>query len=136
MHHVITDDWSMGVLFHELAALYQALSSGERGAGSGEKEMPFPRPRSPLPATGLPKLPIQYADYAAWQRQYLQGETLDRLLGYWRRKLEGLATLELPTDRPRPPQVGHAGATLSGLLPAALAQRVKEAGRRRAPRFT
>ena len=110
MHHVITDDWSMAVLFHELAALYQAFSAGQ-----------------PSP---LPKLPIQYADYAAWQRQCLQGETLERLLAYWRRKLDGLSTLELPTDRPRPPQVTHAGATLSGLLPAALAQRVKEAGRR------
>ena len=110
MHHVISDDWSMGVLFHELAALYQALSAGR-----------------PSP---LPKLPIQYADYAVWQRQHLQGETLDRLLAYWRGRLEGLATLELPTDRPRPPQVTHIGATLRGVLPASLAQRVKEVGRR------
>ncbi len=110
LHHVITDDWSMGVVFHELAALYKALTAGQ-----------------PSP---LAKLPIQYADYAAWQRQYLQGETLDRLLAYWRRRLEGLSTLELPTDRPRPPQVSHAGATFRGVLPAALANRVKEAGRR------
>ncbi len=110
MHHVIADDWSMGVLFHELAALYQAFSAGR-----------------PSP---LPKLPIQYADYAVWQRQHLQGETLDRLLAYWRGRLEGLATLELPTDRPRPPQVTHIGATLRGVLPASLAQRVKEVGRR------
>ena len=110
MHHVITDDWSTGVLFRELATLYQAFAAG--------------RP-SPLPG-----LPIQYADYAAWQRQYLQGETLDRLLDYWRRRLEGLSTLELPTDRPRPPQVTHAGAVFRSVLPAALADRLKEVGRR------
>jgi amino acid adenylation domain-containing protein len=110
MHHVITDDWSMGVLFHELAVLYPALSVG--------------RP-SPLPI-----LPTQYADYAAWQRQHLQGETLDRLLGYWRERLAGLATLELPTDRVRPPLVSHEGAVFRGTLPAALVERVKEVGRR------
>ena len=110
MHHVITDDWSMGVLFHELAALYPALSAGR-----------------PSP---LPHLPTQYADYANWQRQHLQGETLDRLLGYWRERLAALPTLELPTDRPRPPLVSHEGAVFRGTLPAALVERVKEVGRR------
>ena len=110
MHHVITDDWSMGVLFHELAALYAALSA-----------------RRPSP---LPHLPTQYAEYATWQRQQLQGETLDHLLNYWRERLAGLPTLELPTDRARPPLVSHEGAVLRGTLPAALVERVKEVGRR------
>ncbi len=110
MHHVITDDWSMGVLFHELAALYPALSTGR-----------------PSP---LPDLPTQFADYANWQRQHLQGETLDRLLGYWRERLAGLPTLELPTDRPRPPLVSHEGAVFRGTMPVALVERVKEVGRR------
>ncbi len=110
IHHVITDDWSMGVLFHELAVLCPALAAGRQ---------------SPLP-----KLAIQYGEYAARQRQELQGETLDRLLNYWRQRLEGLAMLELPTDRPRPPTVSHAGAVHRCVLPAALANRVKELGRR------
>ncbi len=57
----------------------------------------------------LPALPIQYADYAAWQREWLQGEVLERQLAYWKSQLAGVATLELPTDRPRPPVASHEG---------------------------
>ncbi|WP_394829367.1 amino acid adenylation domain-containing protein [Pendulispora albinea] len=83
MHHIASDGWSMGVLVRELAALYEAY----------RHERPDP----------LPALPLQYADYAVWQRQWLSGDVLERQLGYWRKQLEGAPPfLELPTDRPRP----------------------------------
>ncbi|MEU5261652.1 non-ribosomal peptide synthase/polyketide synthase [Amycolatopsis sp. NPDC021455] len=78
LHHIITDGWSMGVLAGELATLY--------GDETAE----------------LPALPIQYADFAAWQRTRLTGAFLDDQLGFWRRELDGLRPLDLPTDRPRP----------------------------------
>ncbi len=83
MHHVITDGWSMGgIFFRELALLYRGYATGE--------------------PPSLPEAPIQYADFASWQRHWLQGEVLENQLGYWRDKLSGVAPLELPTDRPRP----------------------------------
>ena len=83
MHHIISDGWSMGILFQELSVLYEAFCAGK-----------------PSP---LPELPIQYADYAEWQREWLQGEVLESQLGYWKQQLEGAPqVLELPTDRPRP----------------------------------
>jgi amino acid adenylation domain-containing protein len=91
MHHVVSDGWSMDVLFRELSALYAA------GRDGAEAEL------SPLP--------VQYADYAAWQREQLRGEALDRQLAYWRERLAGApALLELPTDRPRPPVQTYHGA--------------------------
>ena len=80
-HHVICDGWSLEVLANEVTQTYQALRAGHVSPAS--------------------ELPVQYADYAVWQRDYLQGETMDALLGYWRNKLDGLTPLELPTDRPR-----------------------------------
>ena len=82
MHHIIFDGWSMTVLAREMFTAYLAFSAG------------LPPP--------LPELPIQYADYAVWQRQRLQGEVLDRLRGYWLGKLKDLPALELLRDRPRP----------------------------------
>ncbi|HEU4834641.1 MAG TPA: amino acid adenylation domain-containing protein, partial [Pyrinomonadaceae bacterium] len=91
MHHIITDGWSLGVLIREVAVLYRAFAQGE-----------------PLP---LPELPVQYADFAMWQRERLQGEELERQLSYWREQLAGApAILELPTDRPRPPLQTFSGA--------------------------
>jgi len=91
IHHVVSDAWSVGLLFTELTALYGAALRGE-----------------PSP---LPELAIQYADYAAWQRRWLQGDTLRSLLAYWRARLDGApALLELPVDRPR----GTAAGTASG----------------------
>src|SRR5215208_8083532 len=81
MHHIVSDGWSMGVFWRELGALYGAFSGGE--------------------VSPLAELPIQYADYALWQRQWLTGEVLDKQLGYWRRRLAELPVLELPTDHPR-----------------------------------
>src|SRR5207248_4609037 len=82
MHHIVSDAWSRGALIRELRALYAAFCAGER---------------SPLP-----ELAIQYADYASWQQEKLQGEALKNQLAYWREQLAGApALLELPTDRPR-----------------------------------
>ena len=92
MHHIISDGWSMGVLVREVAALYEAYRRGEE---------------SPLE-----ELPIQYADFAVWQRGWLRGEVLEEQLRYWREQLAGApAVLELPTDRPRPPVQSFKGAS-------------------------
>jgi amino acid adenylation domain-containing protein len=91
MHHIISDGWSMGVLIGELATLYDAFTAGK-----------------PSP---LPELDIQYADYAVWQRNWLQGEALQSQLRYWKNQLQDAAPLlDLPTDRPRPAVQCHRGA--------------------------
>ncbi|GAX39730.1 amino acid adenylation domain-containing protein [Tolypothrix sp. NIES-4075] len=105
MHHIVSDGWSIGVLIREIAAVYQA----------GCNEMPI----------ALPELPIQYADFAVWQQQWLQQEVLAQQLTYWQQQLAGVpALLELPTDRPRPAIQTYKGATqtfsLSSQLSAAL----------------
>ncbi|WPB73717.1 non-ribosomal peptide synthase/polyketide synthase [Archangium violaceum] len=111
MHHIISDGWSMGVLIREMVALYEALSSG--------------RP-SPLPEPAL-----QYADYAAWQRQWLRGEALETQLSYWKQQLDGAPRrLELPTDHPRPAMPTYRGARYSRPLPNALTEALKALSRR------
>src|SRR5690606_3291385 len=107
MHHIVSDGWSFGVLTRELGTLYRAFASGE-----------------PSP---LAELPIQYADFAVWQRSWLQGRTLEgsvlqRQLDYWTRQLDGLATLQLPTDRPRPPVQTYNGDAVALSLPTELAR--------------
>ena len=110
MHHIASDGWSMGVLFKELAALYEALSAGK-----------------PSP---LPPLPLQYADYAHWQRQWLQGAVLEEQIGYWKRQLAGApSVLELPADRPRPAVQGFQGATQTKLLASGLVNGLKDLSR-------
>jgi amino acid adenylation domain-containing protein len=109
-HHIVSDGWSMGVLVREVYALYEALREG----GS-----------SPLP-----DLEIQYGDYAVWQRSWLQGETLERQLGYWMRQLEGAPrTLNLPTDHPRPPVQTYRGGRRSLSLSADLATKLRDFSR-------
>ena len=94
MHHIIADGWSVGVLVREVAALYEA----HRGGTSAE----------------LSELPIQYADYAVWQREYLSGEVLEQQLAYWTEQLKDApAVLELPSDYPRPPVQSFRGTALS-----------------------
>jgi amino acid adenylation domain-containing protein/thioester reductase-like protein len=106
MHHIITDGWSMERLRSELALLYDAFTHGR-----------------PSP---LPPLPFQYADFAGWQREWLQGDVLDEQLTYWQTKLAGLAPLRLPTSRPRPAARPHPaapswqGATYRFTLPRSL----------------
>ena len=101
LHHIASDGWSGGVLVREVGALYAAFAAG------------FPSP--------LAELPLQYADYARWQRAELSGASLATLLAYWRQQLEGLPPLALPTDRPRPPVEGFRGAHRHRQLPARLA---------------
>ena len=107
MHHIISDGWSMGVFFRELAALYEALVD----------DRPSP----------LPELEVQYADYAHWQQEMLSGPYLERDLKYWRERLgDDLPTLDLPTDRPRPTSQSHVGSTETTVLPDALFASLKE----------
>ncbi len=107
MHHIASDGWTMNLLTGEIAALYQAFAAGE-----------------PSP---LPELPIQYADYARWQRQWLEGAVLTAQLAYWKRKLAGApASLSLPADRPRPPVPSHRGGRRSFALSADLSRALKQ----------
>ena len=111
MHHIISDGWSINVLVKEVASLYRAFAAGE-----------------PSP---LPELSIQYADYAHWQRKWLQGEALQRQVDYWRRQLGGAPpALELPTSRPRPAVQGYRGATFNLLIAAETYQKLKALGKR------
>ncbi|MDP9122814.1 MAG: condensation domain-containing protein, partial [Acidobacteriota bacterium] len=110
IHHIVSDGWSMGVLIRELGTLYAGLVAG-------------------VPAR-LPLLPVQYADFAVWQRGWLRGEALDRDLDYWRRRLSGAPrVLDLPTDRPRPARQSFRGGNVSGRVPPRLAARLETASR-------
>jgi len=111
VHHIIMDAWSKGVLFQELAALYESFSSGK-----------------PSP---LPELPVQYADFAVWQRQWLQGEFLEVLLDYWKQQLgSNLCELQLPTDRPRPALQTRRSASQKVMLAKELTEELKALSRR------
>ncbi|HEX2211317.1 MAG TPA: amino acid adenylation domain-containing protein, partial [Longimicrobium sp.] len=110
MHHVVSDEWSMGVLYRELSALYEAYRNGDEAA--------------------LPPLPVQYADYAAWERAQLRGAALERQLAWWRERLaDAPARLELPTDRPRPAEQTHHGAREAFELSEELVERLRAVGR-------
>jgi amino acid adenylation domain-containing protein len=109
-HHVVTDGWSLGVFVNELATLYGAFSAGR-----------------PSP---LPELDIQYVDYAAWQREWLRDQILDKQLAYWKRKLAGeLPVLALPFDRPRPPLQSFRGARAKTEVPADVVEQLRDVGR-------
>jgi len=111
IHHIISDGWSVGVFVRELAALYEAYAAGR-----------------PSP---LQELPIQYADFAGWQRSWLQGERLEEQLSYWRVQLADVPPLlELPTDRPRPPVQSYRGAHETLLVSESLSRSLKELSRR------
>jgi amino acid adenylation domain-containing protein len=106
LHHLVSDGWSKGVLVKEVSALYTAFSQAE-----------------PSP---LPELAIQYADFAAWQRQQLQGEAFEKELGYWKEHLEGAPPLlQLATDRPRPPVQTYRGAAEPVVLSPRLTESIK-----------
>jgi amino acid adenylation domain-containing protein len=110
LHHIVSDGWSLGVLVREVATLYEAYMAGQ--------ESPFE------------ELAVQYADYAYWQRHWLQGEVLERQLNYWKRQLRGApALLDLPTDRPRPPMQTHHGARRSFALSLDLTNSLKALSR-------
>jgi amino acid adenylation domain-containing protein len=111
MHHIVSDGWSTSVLLKELGFLYEAFAEGRR---------------SPLP-----DLPIQYADYATWQRERLTGDVLQVQLQYWKQQLaQAPAMLELPTDRPRPPVQSFRGSREGITLPASLDEALKSLSQR------
>jgi len=97
MHHIVSDAWSIGVLIGEMGKLYKAFSKGE--------------------SPSLPELPIQYADFARWQHDWLKGDVRATQLEYWRKQLDDVATLQLPADRPRPLMRSHRGSRQSFTLP-------------------
>jgi amino acid adenylation domain-containing protein len=110
-HHIVSDEWSMGVLIREVSALYEAYSRGE--------------------ASPLAELAIQYADYAVWQREWLQGEVLEKQLNYWREQLRGAPeVLELPTDKVRPAIQSFVGASQSLTLSPKIADVLRALSRR------
>ncbi len=105
LHHIVSDGWSMGILVGELRDLYEAFAQGR-------------------PST-LPELPIQYADFAVWQRRWFQGEALEAQLDYWKRQLQGAPTaLDLPLDHPRPALQSHRGAKRLVALPCLLSEAI------------
>jgi amino acid adenylation domain-containing protein/non-ribosomal peptide synthase protein (TIGR01720 family) len=108
IHHIACDGWSMGVFASELGEIYAALLEGR--------------------APQLPELPIQYADFAAWQRQRLSGSELERQLSYWRKQLHQMPMLELPTDKVRPVDLTYVGESISFSIDAATAAALRRLG--------
>ena len=111
MHHIVTDEWSMGIFLNELNTLYAAYREGQ--------------------ADPLPELEVQYADYAVWQRQLIEGERLQQQAEYWKGALVGApALLELPWDHARPAQQNYSGGLSPIELEETLLIGLKELGRR------
>ena len=111
MHHIVSDGWSMGIIWNELSVLYSAFLEGRKDP--------------------LPKLEIQYADYAVWQRQWIEGEVLREQAGYWKGALaDAPALLELPADHPRPAEQDFAGSFAELVLDEGLTAGLKELSRR------
>ncbi len=110
MHHAISDGWSVGVLIRELSALYESFRLGQ-----------------PSP---LPEPAVQYADYAVWERNRLQGDSFKARLEYWRERLAGVPPLDLPTDLPRPPVSSQRGGTRSAIVPNSTLEQLRSLGRR------
>ena len=111
LHHIVADGWSLPVLFREVASFYQAFSTGQ--------------------SPSLAALPIQYADFALWQRERLAGQGQAKERGFWKEALSGFPMgLALPADRPRPAVESHRGAVEYLELPTSLAEKLRELGRR------
>jgi amino acid adenylation domain-containing protein len=114
LHHIVSDGWSLPIYVREMASLYEAMTTGK-----------------PAMPQMLPELPVQYADYAHWQRRWLQGEALEAELAHWRERLHGLPPLlELPTDRPRPAVRSWRGATRRLSFEGGLARSLHTTARR------
>ena len=110
MHHIISDGWSIGLFFQDLTSLYQSCLIGQ--------------------PSQLPELPIQYADFALWQRDWLSGEVLDQQIEYWSKQLADVPVLQLATDRPRPALMSYKGARLPVFLPPELVEQIQALGQR------
>jgi amino acid adenylation domain-containing protein len=110
MHHIVADGWAMGIFWKDLAAVWEAFELGR-----------------PSP---LPELPIQYADFATWQRKTVAGEELERHLAYWRQQLRGLPVLNLPTDHPRPAMQTFGGARRPVFLTPSITASLNDLSRR------
>lgn len=106
VHHIAFDGWSTDIFLQELGEVYTALHQGKQ--------------------VNLPALDISYVDYAVWQRNYLQGDTLENLLSYWRQQLSGYETLTLPTDYPRPKQLDYQGKNYGFILNEPLSQQLRD----------
>jgi amino acid adenylation domain-containing protein len=106
MHHIVSDGWSLGIFIREVSALYKAFSAGE-----------------PSP---LPELPIQYADYSVWQRQWISGEVLEKQLNYWKKQLAEVSVLDLPTDFSRPSLQSQRGDNIEFSVPVDLTVKLKQ----------
>jgi thioesterase domain-containing protein/acyl carrier protein len=106
MHHIVSDGWSVGIVTEELGAIYEALATQTR--------------------CSLPALPIQYADYACWQEQWVTSGELDRQLEYWKQKLGAFEPLDIPTDKPRPGTPINRGEIRSIVLPRGLTDALKD----------
>jgi amino acid adenylation domain-containing protein/non-ribosomal peptide synthase protein (TIGR01720 family) len=105
IHHIVTDGWSMPIVTREMEELYEAYVH----------DRPYP----------LQPLPVQYPDYSAWQREFLTGDTLKQQVDYWRHHLQGAPTLELPSDRPRPPVMSYRGSIYRFVWPGSLTERIR-----------
>lgn len=110
MHHIISDGWSMGIFYRELSVLYEAFSKGK--------------------TSPLPDLPIQYGDFAVWQKGWLRGEVLEKQLMFWKGQLNDVSTLELPTDRPRPSIQTFCGAAHTVEFTGSLTDALRELSRK------
>ena len=111
VHHIVSDAWSTGIIIREIATLYEAFSLNR--------------------VSPLPELPIQYADYASWQREQLSGDSLDSLISYWKGRMKGAPSLlNLPTDRPRPAAQSFRGARLPFSFSRSLLESLKALARR------
>jgi amino acid adenylation domain-containing protein len=110
MHHIISDLWSIGVLIREVAAIHDSQRSGQ--------------------TADVPELNVQYADFSAWQRDWLQGEPLETQLAYWKTHLAGVQPLELPTDRPRPAAPRHRGDERTRVIPKNVVTELQAIGKK------
>jgi len=121
MHHIVSDGWSMGVLVREVGVFYRWLVEKKEGSDRSDRSVGSP----------LPELPVQYPEYAVWQRNELRGERLEARLRWWRETLAGAPqVLDLPGDRPRPPIFSQRGAQRAIALPAGLNTALRTLSRR------
>ncbi|MBY0273555.1 MAG: amino acid adenylation domain-containing protein, partial [Alphaproteobacteria bacterium] len=106
LHHIVIDAWSLGIFFRELGGYYESYTDGK--------------------ALSIERLPIQYKDFAVWQRNWLQGEELEKQLHYWQNRLEGAPDqIKLPTDRPRPKEMSYRGGLYRGKIEGSVVKRLR-----------